>query len=75
MQARTGNILHAFHQGDDLYDAPVALRQLINEQLWLGHFDLSDSLGCVGVFDDPRYRAAEASCHFGKGRWDQSVRS
>ena len=27
---------------------------------WLGHFDLSDSLGCVGVFDDPRYRAAEA---------------
>lgn len=27
---------------------------------WLGHFDLSDSLGCVGAFDDPRYRAAEA---------------
>lgn len=27
---------------------------------WLGHFDLSDSLGCPGDFDDPRYRAAEA---------------
>ncbi len=27
---------------------------------WLGHYDLSDSLGCVGAFDDPRYRAAEA---------------
>lgn len=28
---------------------------------WLGHYDLSDSLGCVGVFDDPRYVAAEAA--------------
>ena len=28
---------------------------------WLGHFDLSDSLGCVGQFDDPRYQAAEAA--------------
>ena len=26
---------------------------------WLGHYDLSDSLGCVEDFDDPRYRAAE----------------
>lgn len=26
---------------------------------WLGHYDLSDSLGCVEEFDDPRYRAAE----------------
>lgn len=28
--------------------------------LWLGHFDLSDSLGIPGRFDDPRYRAAAA---------------
>jgi 2-keto-3-deoxy-L-rhamnonate aldolase RhmA len=27
---------------------------------WLGHYDLSDSLGCPEAFDDPRYRAAEA---------------
>jgi 2-keto-3-deoxy-L-rhamnonate aldolase RhmA len=27
---------------------------------WLGHYDLSDSLGCVEAFDDPRYRKAEA---------------
>ena len=27
---------------------------------WLGHYDLSDSLGCVENFDDPRYRDAEA---------------
>jgi len=27
---------------------------------WIGHYDLSDSLGCVEAFDDPRYRAAEA---------------
>ena len=26
---------------------------------WLGHYDLSDSLGCVEAFDDPRYVAAE----------------
>jgi 2-keto-3-deoxy-L-rhamnonate aldolase RhmA len=26
---------------------------------WLGHYDLSDSLGCVEDFDDPRYLAAE----------------
>jgi 2-keto-3-deoxy-L-rhamnonate aldolase RhmA len=26
---------------------------------WLGHFDLSDSLGCPEAFDDPRYRDAE----------------
>jgi 2-keto-3-deoxy-L-rhamnonate aldolase RhmA len=26
---------------------------------WLGHYDLSDSLGCAERFDDPRYRAAE----------------
>ncbi|HVF65219.1 MAG TPA: aldolase/citrate lyase family protein [Casimicrobiaceae bacterium] len=26
---------------------------------WLGHYDLSDSLGCVETFDDPRYRGAE----------------
>ena len=26
---------------------------------WLGHYDLSDSLGCAEDFDDPRYRAAE----------------
>ena len=26
---------------------------------WLGHYDLSDSLGCAENFDDPRYRAAE----------------
>lgn len=26
---------------------------------WLGHFDLSDSLGCAEDFDDPRYLAAE----------------
>ncbi|MBS0559303.1 MAG: aldolase [Proteobacteria bacterium] len=26
---------------------------------WLGHYDLSDSLGCVGDFADPRYAAAE----------------
>jgi 2-keto-3-deoxy-L-rhamnonate aldolase RhmA len=27
---------------------------------WLGHYDLSDSLGCVEAFADPRYREAEA---------------
>jgi 2-keto-3-deoxy-L-rhamnonate aldolase RhmA len=27
---------------------------------WIGHYDLSDSLGCVEAFDDPRYRAAES---------------
>lgn len=27
---------------------------------WLGHFDLTDSLGIVGQFDHPRYLAAEA---------------
>jgi 2-keto-3-deoxy-L-rhamnonate aldolase RhmA len=27
---------------------------------WLGHYDLSDSLGVAGDFDHPRYRAAEA---------------
>jgi 2-keto-3-deoxy-L-rhamnonate aldolase RhmA len=27
---------------------------------WLGHYDLSDSLGCAESFDDPRYKAAEA---------------
>ena len=26
---------------------------------WLGHYDLSDSLGCAEDFDDPRYSAAE----------------
>lgn len=26
---------------------------------WLGHYDLSDSLGCAEDFDDPRYRDAE----------------
>jgi 2-keto-3-deoxy-L-rhamnonate aldolase RhmA len=26
--------------------------------VWLGHYDLSDSLGCVENFDDPRYREA-----------------
>jgi len=26
---------------------------------WLGHYDLSDSVGCAERFDDPRYRAAE----------------
>jgi len=26
---------------------------------WLGHYDLSDSLGCAEQFDDPRYLAAE----------------
>jgi len=26
---------------------------------WLGHYDLSDSLGCAEDFDDPRYIAAE----------------
>lgn len=26
---------------------------------WLGHYDLSDSLGCVEAFDDPRYVEAE----------------
>jgi len=26
---------------------------------WLGHYDLSDSLGCPEAFDDPRYQAAE----------------
>ncbi|NKC34302.1 HpcH/HpaI aldolase family protein [Falsiroseomonas selenitidurans] len=29
--------------------------------LWLGHFDLSDSLGIPGRFADPRYRAAAAA--------------
>lgn len=28
--------------------------------LWLGHFDLSDSLGIPGQFDHPRYRTAAA---------------
>jgi 2-keto-3-deoxy-L-rhamnonate aldolase RhmA len=28
---------------------------------WLGHYDLSDSLGCVGAFDDAGYVAAEAA--------------
>jgi 2-keto-3-deoxy-L-rhamnonate aldolase RhmA len=27
---------------------------------WLGHYDLSDSLGCTEDFDDSRYQAAEA---------------
>lgn len=27
---------------------------------WLGHYDLSDSLGCAEQFDDPRYLDAEA---------------
>jgi 2-keto-3-deoxy-L-rhamnonate aldolase RhmA len=27
---------------------------------WLGHYDLSDSLGCVEDFDDARYRQSEA---------------
>lgn len=27
---------------------------------WLGHFDLTDSMGIAGQFDHPRYRAAEA---------------
>jgi 2-keto-3-deoxy-L-rhamnonate aldolase RhmA len=26
---------------------------------WLGHYDLSDSLGCPEAFDDPRYHDAE----------------
>jgi 2-keto-3-deoxy-L-rhamnonate aldolase RhmA len=30
------------------------------DMVWLGHYDLSDSLGCAGRFDDPRYREAEA---------------
>ncbi len=30
---------------------------------WLGHFDLSDSLGCVEDFSDPRYVAAEQRLH------------
>lgn len=30
------------------------------DMLWLGHFDLSDSLGVPGRFEDPRYRAAAA---------------
>ena len=30
------------------------------DMLWLGHFDLSDSLGIPGQFDDPRYIAAAA---------------
>jgi 2-keto-3-deoxy-L-rhamnonate aldolase RhmA len=29
--------------------------------LWLGHFDLSDSLGIPGRFEEPRYRAAAAA--------------
>ena len=38
---------------------------------WLGHYDLSDSLGCAEQFDDPRYVAAEgkliaAARHAGK---------
>jgi 2-keto-3-deoxy-L-rhamnonate aldolase RhmA len=28
---------------------------------WLGHFDLSDSMGMPGQFEDPRFLAAEAS--------------
>ena len=28
---------------------------------WMGHYDLSDSLGCTGDFNDPRYVAAEAA--------------
>jgi len=27
---------------------------------WVGHYDLSDSMGLVEQFDDPRYREAEA---------------
>jgi 2-keto-3-deoxy-L-rhamnonate aldolase RhmA len=27
---------------------------------WLGHFDMTDSLGFTGRFDDPRYHAVEA---------------
>lgn len=30
------------------------------DMLWLGHFDLSDSLGTPGRFDEPSYRAAAA---------------
>ncbi|NKE46152.1 aldolase [Roseomonas frigidaquae] len=30
------------------------------DMLWLGHFDLSDSLGIPGRFADPRYRQAAA---------------
>ena len=29
---------------------------------WLGHYDLTNSLGCAEEFDDPRYRAAESDC-------------
>lgn len=28
---------------------------------WMGHFDLSDSMGIAGKFEDPRFIAAEAS--------------
>ena len=28
---------------------------------WLGHYDLSDSLGCAGGFDDPRYHGAPSN--------------
>lgn len=45
-------------RGVDNADAILATPGL--DLAWLGHYDLSDSLGCVEDFADPRYRAAEA---------------
>ena len=33
---------------------------------WLGHYDLSDSLGCAEDFDDPRYRRRRAAAARGR---------
>ena len=45
-------------RGIDNAEAIVATPGL--DLAWLGHYDLSDSLGCVEAFDDARYRDAEA---------------
>jgi 2-keto-3-deoxy-L-rhamnonate aldolase RhmA len=44
-------------RGIDNADAILATKGL--DVAWLGHYDLSDSLGCPERFDDPRYRDAE----------------
>jgi 2-keto-3-deoxy-L-rhamnonate aldolase RhmA len=45
-------------RGIDNADAILAVPGI--DLPWLGHYDLSDSLGCVGDFADQRYLGAEA---------------
>ena len=39
---------------------------------WLGHYDLSDSMGFAGDFDDPRYRAPSSAAR-GRDRGGQAA--